>query len=987
MDGSTKISRLIIILLMPIAVLGTLGDQELSVDGAKLIWNNNSQTFSISASGSMSESVDYIWPPADGAAGQAIITNGSGVLTFTAPSTSFTHDVLSVTHSDTVANAVTRGSIIYGNSTPKWDELVISTGFLKGDGTDVAWRSIANTADDLEGSIDHGNLEGSSLTDDDHTLYSLADGTRDFSGVVVGVFPTAAAHLTTKEYVDSAITFVEEYFFNDTASNIGGIYFKMLDTPTGEGESTFTIAGLGTGDDQALTNFATDPGAPGVFTLEKGVYEGHIHAEKTVGTKPVKMHFEVYSRATDTTETLIATSEESAFITSKTQVDVHATLTADVTIATTDRVIVKWLANVDATGSAVTIVLYAEGTNSSRLKVPISSNVLNQIYIRQDGTKELTANWDAGSFDIRAQTLTADALTQGSVLFAGASGVISQDNDKIFWDATNFRLGIGTNTLDAMLDILCSAETGVREKCFEIQVSDASRDFFSVSNRTNVNGKFIPQFAGTVESDPSLPGLTFVGSTNVSSDTGGEPLVQFLAKTHNDGEDYLQPISNFNDPTARDLFWFGNALKPDIIQIGKDGRLNFESLVDNDFIFIIRGVNTSAEILGLGIQSGEAIITAGYIGSGDNALVFKTSATTEAERMRIDKDGNVGIGETAPETLTEWTGSAPILTIHRDTHDDADNASAGKVIFKREDGAGTETAAGQIEISHDGAGANDQLTKLMLSVNTGAGLVEGMRIDSNLGITFAGALAGAWDMGSQALTNVNIDSGVITGITDLTITDGGTGQSTAQAAIDALTQVSGATNEHVLTKDTGTGNATWKVTTAAGGDEKVKIDAAAAAGYIGAANSDGVLRAGTSLSYADGGDFITLNAIQDIQTSASPTFAGLTITNATIIGSDSAVFQPNADSTTFFQILDADGGTPIFNIDSTNERVGIGTATPATSTALDITSTTGALLVPRMTTTQRDNMTPANGMIIYNTTGAAFNFRENGAWVTGSGLQ
>lgn len=47
--------------------------------------------------------------------------------------------------------------------------------------------------------------------------------------------------------------------------------------------------------------------------------------------------------------------------------------------------------------------------------------------------------------------------------------------------------------------------------------------------------------------------------------------------------------------------------------------------------------------------------------------------------------------------------------------------------------------------------------------------------------------------------------------TDVPIADGGTGQSTAQAAIDALTQVSAATNEYVLTKDTATGNAKWKV--------------------------------------------------------------------------------------------------------------------------------------------------------------------------------
>ncbi len=49
------------------------------------------------------------------------------------------------------------------------------------------------------------------------------------------------------------------------------------------------------------------------------------------------------------------------------------------------------------------------------------------------------------------------------------------------------------------------------------------------------------------------------------------------------------------------------------------------------------------------------------------------------------------------------------------------------------------------------------------------------------------------------------------GGTDVAIADGGTGQSTRQAAIDALTDVASATNEFVLTKDTGTGNAIFKI--------------------------------------------------------------------------------------------------------------------------------------------------------------------------------
>lgn len=73
------------------------------------------------------------------------------------------------------------------------------------------------------------------------------------------------------------------------------------------------------------------------------------------------------------------------------------------------------------------------------------------------------------------------------------------------------------------------------------------------------------------------------------------------------------------------------------------------------------------------------------------------------------------------------------------------------------------------------------------------------------------------------------------GGTDVAIVDGGTGQGTAQAAIDALSQVSGATNEHVFTKDTGTGNATWKAATGAPGS-KASIWLGAEGAYLPATN-------------------------------------------------------------------------------------------------------------------------------------------------------
>jgi len=48
---------------------------------------------------------------------------------------------------------------------------------------------------------DHGSLAG--LSDDDHPQYTLADGTRAFTGVVTGVAPTSDLHLSTKKYVDN----------------------------------------------------------------------------------------------------------------------------------------------------------------------------------------------------------------------------------------------------------------------------------------------------------------------------------------------------------------------------------------------------------------------------------------------------------------------------------------------------------------------------------------------------------------------------------------------------------------------------------------------------------------------------------------------------------------------------------------------------------------------------------------------------------------
>ena len=63
------------------------------------------------------------------------------------------------------------------------------------------------------------------------------------------------------------------------------------------------------------------------------------------------------------------------------------------------------------------------------------------------------------------------------------------------------------------------------------------------------------------------------------------------------------------------------------------------------------------------------------------------------------------------------------------------------------------------------------------------------------------------------------------------------------------------------------------------------------------------------------------------------------------------------------------------------DQVGIGATTPATSAKLELSSTTGALLLTRMTTVQRDALTAVNGMVLYNTNNNRLEAYENGAWV------
>jgi hypothetical protein len=88
-----------------------------------------------------------------------------------------------------------------------------------------------------------------------------------------------------------------------------------------------------------------------------------------------------------------------------------------------------------------------------------------------------------------------------------------------------------------------------------------------------------------------------------------------------------------------------------------------------------------------------------------------------------------------------------------------------------------------------------------------------------------------------------------------------------------------------------------------------------------------------------------------------------------VTGATGAAGSANINGTTNYVVKftsATDGGNSRIYDNGTN--VAIGTASPNASAALEINSTTGAFLLPRMSTAQRDILTPALGMMILNTT-------------------
>ena len=410
----------------------------------------------------------------DVATGNALISGGAGV----APSWGKIGLSTHVSGTLPVANGGTGATTL--------------TGYLVGNGT---------SAVTAVSTIPNAGLTNSSVTIGS-TSVALGASTSTLSGlttVTVTQDPVSALQLSTKQYVDGQVATVSNTTFHSsvgyaTTADLGTVTYNNGTSGVGA-----TITNAGTQAALAIDGYtftATDvTNATRVMVknqssgLQNGIYvvtnQGSGSTNwvltrstdfNTVGTGPNYIETGAAAFVTNGTSngstswvmntTGTITVGSTALVWVQTSSSGNITVTAPIT--KTGNTIGLGTVGVANGGTGLTsltayAVLYAASTSSvgqispSTTGYPLLSTGASTA--PAFGQLSLTAGV-TGTLPVgNGGTGTATTFTTGSVVFAGASGVYSQNNAKFFWDNTNNRLGVNTATPQTQLTIVSNTQT------------------------------------------------------------------------------------------------------------------------------------------------------------------------------------------------------------------------------------------------------------------------------------------------------------------------------------------------------------------------------------------------------------------------------------------------------------------------------------------------------------------------------------------------
>lgn len=291
-------------------------------------------------------------------------------------------------------------------------------------------------------------------------------------------------------------------------------------------------------------------------------------------------------------------------------------------------------------------------------------------YIQNISTGTQTASYAISGNGSVAGTFTLPSMTSGSILFAGASGVVSQKNANLFWDNTNNRLGIGTttpnNSLEVAGTVAATGVSGLRLKDLNaatvqaynskvlsinstgdvIVTTNAAANNWLITGNSNVNAA--SQFLGTTDDNKMV-----IRSNNTSLLEFGRRQTLGLTEGYTDYTDndemvtYMRSALQFSVPATVSFY------KPKM-WTNADGNFRMKgcSAGTDYFEFGATGTNNNG---GFEFIIGD---------DGDEPITFKsynyqTLAITEIMRLQNNR---VGIG---------LAGATPLKRLHIDANNDA----------------------------------------------------------------------------------------------------------------------------------------------------------------------------------------------------------------------------------------------------------------------------------------------------------------------------
>ena len=252
---------------------------------------------------------------------------------------------------------------------------------------------------------------------------------------------------------------------------------------------------------------------------------------------------------------------------------------------------------------------------------------------------------------------TVTSGTTGSVLFIDASSALAQDNANFFWDDTNNRLGIGTSTPTADIDITRGVNAAVAHQIRNTTTGTSAQavmNFIADSNKTAQFQKLSTSFGAPVA--PLLAGD--FGITNYSS--GDIGIINKFSTGKIKFSVNNTSVSQMTLTAAGRLLIGTTTEGTFLLDVNGTGRFTGNLQIGTG----LTGINLTASG-GIGISRNGILMTNGNDadltitpGAAANSIVEMFVGTSSTRPLCINKNGNeVIIGQS-----TATTNASSILT-------------------------------------------------------------------------------------------------------------------------------------------------------------------------------------------------------------------------------------------------------------------------------------------------------------------------------------